>query len=137
MSRITGVLGKKRTAFVFGLLGGIGLSLIALFDNVYMIILFVFAASVFTSVAYPALRAAYEDYISRLGSFGNDFVGLEQSFSSVAYIIGPILAGGLAALFGAQRAFSFMGILLAVVSAFALVVVPRKIRMPHADLNRC
>jgi len=134
LPKITAKFGKKKTAFISALFASVFVLLFGLASDVYLLILLVFSGSVFLSIANPALYAAYEDYVSRLGKFNNDMIGLEQTASSVGYVVGPLLAGGIAATAGVQHTFIFTGALLLVTSLVCLFVVPRKIRMPQKEL---
>ena len=134
LPKITARLGKKKTAFISALFAATFVLLFGLASNVYLLIFLVFSGSVLLSIANPALYAAYEDYVSRLGKFNNDMIGLEQTASSVGYVIGPLLAGAIAATAGVQQTFVFTGALLLVTSVVCLIVVPRKIRMPQKEL---
>jgi len=134
LPKITARIGKKKTAFISALFAAVFVLLFGLASDVYLLIFFVFAGSVLLSIANPALYAVYEDYVSRLGKFNNDMIGLEQTASSVGYVVGPLLAGGIAATAGVQHTFVFTGVLLLITSLICLVVVPRKIRMPQKEL---
>lgn len=135
LPKITARLGKKRTAFTSALVAALFLILFGLSSDVYLLILLVLISSVFLSISTPALYAAYEDYVSRLGKFNNDMVALGQSAGSIGYIIGPPLAGGIAAAWGNHNTFIFSGILLLSTSIMCLLVVPRKIKMPQKELT--
>lgn len=62
-------------------------------------------------------------------------MGMESSIYSVGYIIGPILSGLLADIYGHQGVFLIMGIALGVISLLCLLFVPRKIYLPQKALN--
>jgi len=128
-------MGKKRAAFLSGTLSGLILSLGGLTSNPLLLLGLVFFSSLLNSISVPEIAAVFEDYVQRLGPMGDDLIGLQSSATSLSYIIGPILAGTLAAVLGNQVTFTAMGILLASVSAFALIIVPRKIRMPQKELS--
>jgi MFS family permease len=126
--------GKKRTAIVTSLIGSLALVSMGLIIRIEFILLAVFLYSVFTSISFPAIYACFEDYTKRLGDFDTDLIGLEQSSSSTAYLIGPILAGLVAVYFTEQKVFFVFGVLLGIVALAALIVTPRKIRMPQSEL---
>jgi MFS family permease len=94
----------------------------------------IFIAAFFLGIALPLIYATIEDYIERLGHSANALVGLENSTTSVAFIVGPVLAGWTAALIGNQAVFTVMGILLFACSFLAIMVVPRKIHLPQQSL---
>jgi hypothetical protein len=127
-------VGKKRTSLILGFLAGAFLSTLFLIENIYLTLIVVIIAAVFNSLAYPFLYAVFEDYISRLGNFANDYMGIEQAATSVSYIIGPILGGFLATILGEPTAFSLAGAGLAIISVAVYVIIPRKIKMPQKEL---
>lgn len=126
--------GKKRTAFVSGLICGLLFVASGFLNQTLLFILFVFIASVFQGMAMPEIFGAVEDYLERLGPRANALVGLENSTTSLAFIIGPILAGIIATLTGDRLVFAFMGGLITIISFIALLVVPRKIRLPQSAI---
>jgi MFS family permease len=126
--------GKKRAAFIAGMIGGIILAMVGFAQNDLLILGLVFASSCFLSLSWPEMSAAFEDYVSRLGKTANEFIGLQSSVISLSYILGPILAGAIASVVGNQATFTVVGIFLTLVSIFSLVVVPRKIHMPQTAL---
>jgi MFS family permease len=127
--------GKKRAAFISGILGGLVFTFTGFVQNIPAFVFSVFIAATVMSLAWPEISAVIEDYVSRLGDFGNDIIGLQSSSASLAYIVGPILSGAIATIIGNKLTFSAMGIILLMVSVMALLVVPRKIKMPISELN--
>lgn len=129
------IIGKKRTAFVAGLLGGIVIACSYLASDYNFFLMFIGLAAILLAVGNPEIHGAIEDYCERLGHHANSLVGLTNSMGSLAYIIGPIIAGAIALQVGAQKTFSVIGILLAIVSLLALIVVPRKVKLPQTKLH--
>jgi len=127
--------GKKRIAFYSAFVSACLLILQGFMQNDSIFILLAFTSSLFSAIAIPEIYATFEDYMSRLGSHGNDIVGLENSAGSLAYIVGPIVAGGIAALVGYRFTFTIVGIFLALCSLTALIIVPRKIKMPKKAIE--
>lgn len=134
--RISDKIGKKRTAIVSSMLASLFLIFVGLNTRVNIILFLVFAYSAFTALTYPAINATFEDYIKRLGEYDTDLIGLEQSSISLAYIVGPALAGLVSSIFSEQMVFSVFGFLLLICAIFALIVTPRKIRMPQLELSK-
>lgn len=126
--------GKKKWAEIFMLLAGLILAGLALSDNVPLMIIIVFLSSTMLSVAYPLIDAVYSDVLARLGHERKHLIGLSSSVISLAYIIGPIIAGALATEVGEKMTFVVMGGLLAVISIILLAVTPRKLRMPQQEI---
>lgn len=128
--------GKKRAAFISGILGGAFFAISGFITSVPLFVFVVFLASMALSLAWPEMSATIEDYIARLGAFGNDVIGLESSAVSISYIIGPILSGFVASIFGNQQTFSIIGFMLLIVSILSFFIVPRKIKMPVTALKQ-
>lgn len=126
--------GKKRLSFIVGILSGILLGIGGFVYNINIFLLSVLLSSVFTALATPAIQAVFEDYIVRLGPHGNDMIALDRSAVNLAYILGPALSVFLGSIIGDQKTFGLTGILLAVTSTIALIIVPRKIRLPQKEL---
>jgi MFS family permease len=129
-------LGKKRLAFGCGAVGGVLLFVATLLEShPLLLILTIFTSAIFSSVSYPAILAATQDYVTRLGEFGGEMVGLQNASSSLGYVIGPILAGWAGMQFGNIHAVGLIGLLLLGVSMLNLIIVPRKIHLPQKELQ--
>jgi DHA1 family multidrug resistance protein-like MFS transporter len=131
---ISKFMGKKKASFLSGLGIGISLLLVGLVSQPIFIIALVCLSSVFSSIAMPEMSAVFEDYAQRLGKTGEDIVGLQSSAGSLAYILGPIMGGLLATFIGNHLTLSVIGLLSLSVSIICLIVVPKKIRMPQAEI---
>lgn len=124
---VTNKLGKKKTA-IFGLLGGSAfLSLLGWMREPGLILLTVLFASVFLGFAWPALRAAFADYIQEAGRYEKEIEGLEDFYNNLGYVIGPASAGILADVLGNARAFSAVGILGMATALILMKLTPKKI----------
>ena len=129
-------LGKKRAAFLAGIVGSALLSIGFWFVSGIYLVAIVFAAALFIGLAYPEIYATFEDYIARLDNFHADMVGLEGSAANLAYVLGPIMAGFLGSLLGPKFTIGVFALLVLATSVLALAVTPRKLRMPQAELNK-
>lgn len=140
LGMLTGVLarplGKKRTAFVAGVLAGVGLITMSQMGSVPLILVTTFLASCGLSLIFPELSAVFEDFVARSRQTGNDLVGLAAISSSAAYVLGPIAAGFLSDHIGSQSVFGVWGLAILFLSVMAFVVVPRKIKLPQQKLIR-
>lgn len=128
--------GKKKWAELFMLMSGVVLSLLPLMNKVEYILAVVFVSSCLSSVTYPLVDAVYSDIVSRMGRERKHMVGLTNSTSSLAYIVGPILAGGIAQFVGVKNTFMVMGTLTALVAVVLLFVTPKKLKLPQSELAR-
>lgn len=126
--------GKKKWAEIFILLGGLVLMLITLVKSVEWILGVVFVASIFFGMAWPLVDATYSDYGVRMKRGIKHMIGMSSSTMSLAYIIGPILAGVLAQTTGEIRSFVWVGALVALLASLLLFVTPRKIRLPQEEM---
>jgi MFS family permease len=133
-AHISGYLGKKRTAFIGGMLAGLCFVVAGLSTGVINLLVLIFIAAFFMGLAVPQMYAAIEDYIERLGQSANALVGLENSATSAAFIVGPILAGIIASKLSNQLTFTAIGAVFFTISLIALIIVPRKIHLPQQSL---
>lgn len=133
--RIYGALGKKRTAFVAGI--GAGLSLISLgfLQNIYLILGAVFVSALFSGIAFILMSATYEDFVTRLGGDGNNMVSIGQISQNLAYALGPMFFGLVSKDGNYGHSFIAGGEILVACSVLAILVVPRKIKMPHKEIR--
>lgn len=127
--------GKKKWAERFMLLGGIFLALLFFKDSVFYELAMVFLSSVMLSVTYPLVDAVYSDIVARMGRERKHVIGLSSSMVSLAYIVGPVLAGWIASQVGERMTFVTMGIAMAVVSTFLLFTTPKKLLLPQQEIK--
>lgn len=127
--------GKKRTAFIFGILGGLIYIVSGFMPTALSFVVVIFLAAMCTAIVWPEIKAVVEDYVERLGVQGNLMVSLENSTTSLAYVFGSIFAGYIATVVGEQQTFSVMGILLVLVALAGLIVMPRKVRLPQQKIQ--
>jgi MFS family permease len=124
---LTARFGKKRTAFAGLFAGSILLSCFSFFSNPYLLIVLVFASSFFTSVALPAINAAYADYISESSQVEGEIESLEDFAFNSAYVLGPVSAGLLTDLVGIPHAFSLLGFYGVITALVLLLITPKSI----------
>lgn len=127
--------GKKRVAFLCGIGTGLGLLAAGFVHNIYLVLIAIFFSSMFSAIAIPEVAASFEDYVSRLGKFGPHMIGLQSSAISSAYVVGPIVAGAFSSIVGNQETFAVVGGMMLVVSIVALIITPRKLKMPQAEIG--
>jgi len=127
--------GKKRLAIKLLFLSGIFLGLLGIFDAIYWQLTMVFLSSLMLSFVYPLTDGVYTDIIARMGKERKHMIGLSNSTSSIAYIIGPIMAGLIASSFGEKNTFVVMGILTAIVSVVLYFLTPKKLKVPQKEIK--
>lgn len=128
--------GKKRVAFVSGIIGGCLLFVATRMSSPELLVGVSFLAACFTSLSLPSAMGAIQNYVTRLGVFGGEMIGMSNAAGSIGYIIGPLLAGSIALLIGELATVGVMALVLAGVAAVNFVIVPRKVRLPQHELNR-
>ena len=128
-------LGKTKTVFATAMVGSIILGVGAMLVGVdAMIVPVILVSSLFIAIDFPEVGALFEGYFGRVGEFGNDLTGLRNSAFSLAYVIGPILAGFLAESLNYSQILIVFAVLLFITGGIALVATPENIRMPKARL---
>ncbi|HET7098782.1 MAG TPA: MFS transporter, partial [Patescibacteria group bacterium] len=130
LARMTVFNGKKRLAMKFLLVSGIFLTILGFVNSIYLILLSVLASSILLAVAFPLVNGIYSDIIARMGVERKHLIGLSNSSISIAYIIGPALAGIISNLVGEEKTFSVMGAITILVAVTLLILTPKKIRLP-------
>lgn len=131
INRFTLLWGKKRVAFVSLLCSGLILSLFALISQPWAHVVLVLCASLFMTMAVPAINGAISDYVSETPELEKEIIGLADFSSNVAWVIGPIAAGGLAQLIDIPRTFTAIGMVQAVVAIILLLKALGPIRVPR------
>lgn len=127
--------GKKRAAFLAGVLAGVGLITMSQLQTVPGILFATFVGSIGLALSFPLLCAVFEDYVARAGKFGNDMIGLTAIMGSIGYVVGPIVNGFLADHIGTQAVFGMWGGIMLFLSFLALAVVKRKVKVPHREIE--
>lgn len=127
--------GKKILTEKFLIIAGIFLIGLAVNGSIYWQLLMVLLASSALSICYPLLEGVYTDIVARMGKEKNDLIGLTSSVVNVSYIIWPPVVGVVAALIGERLTFSFVGVLVVVVSVILLFVTPKKLRLPQEEIK--
>lgn len=124
---ITKRYGKKKTAFVSFILGALSLSAFMFLHDFITVLLCMFVTGLFISFSLPAIEGAYADYISETGKVEKEIEAVIDFFTNLGFIVGPILAGLLADLFGNADAFSLLGIVSAWLAFLLLRITPKHI----------
>ena len=95
----------------------------------------VFVWSVLSAMAWPLLDAVYTDLLARMGRENIHMVGLKNASNSIAYMIGPIMSGGLATVVVNIESFAYMGGLMVMVAIVLLILTPRKVKLPQTEIK--
>lgn len=135
LSRMQIATAKKRKTYLLILASGIVLATIGLRNEVWWYLLIVLLSSFLLALAWPILDAVYTDLLARMGRERKHLIGLGNSTMSLAYVVGPFIAGTLAQYTGEVGSFVAMGILLAVTAGCLLFVTPRKLLLPQQEIG--
>lgn len=127
--------GKKKWAEKLMLLGGVVLGLLAWVKSVEGIILVVILSSILMSMSWPLLDAIYTDLVVRSRRGRKHMIGLSSSTLSLAYVIGPILAGWLSGKYGEVETFAIIGWGVVVICVILLWVTPKKLHLPQQEMT--
>jgi MFS family permease len=71
-----------------------------------------------------------------MGREEKHLIGLSRSTISIAYIVGPVLAGFIASQVGERMTFSVVGTVVIVVAIFLLLTTPRKLKLPQEEIAK-
>lgn len=127
--------GKKKLAELFLLIAGLLMIFLVLAESTLLVLVISLLIGVATALCWPLKDAIYTDVVNRMGHQGKHMIGLSNSTVSIAYIIGPILSGALATIFGEKNTFVVIGILIVFVSLLLLIFTPRKMRLPEKEIE--
>lgn len=128
--------GKKRLSQKFLLLAGLFLSLIFLNNSISWLLLMVLTSSIALGLSYPFLDGVYSDIMSRLGKERKHMIGFTGSIVNISYIIWPPIAGLMTKVGNERTTFVYMGILTMVISIILLIVTPKKLKLPQAEISK-
>ncbi len=126
--------GKKKWAERLMLMGGVVLGLLTWVKSVEGIILVVIISSILMSMSWPLMDAIYTDLVVRSRRGRKHMIGLSSSTLSLAYVIGPILAGWLSGTFGEVETFAIIGWGVALTCMVLLWVTPKKLHLPQREM---
>ena len=127
--------GKKILTEKFLIVAGIFLIALAISDTVYWQLSMVLLSSAALSICYPLLDGVYTDIVARMGHEKNDLIGLTSSVVNVSYIVWPPVVGIVAGIIGERLTFSFVGVLVVIVSVILLFITPKKLRLPQEEIK--
>lgn len=132
---VTKRFGKKRTGLVGLFIGSLVICLLYFISQPLGILGIVLIASTCLSISFPAVQGAYVDYISETPEYEKEIEGLADFFGNVGYVVGPILGGFSAQLFGYQGTFASLGLFGIIGALFLLLLTPKKIKLYPLHYN--
>ncbi|EKD56802.1 MAG: hypothetical protein ACD_58C00092G0016 [uncultured bacterium] len=129
VGEITKKYGKKNTAYYSLLLGSLILLFLSFTQNPYLVIFIIFASSFFIDISMPSVNGCYADYISEDSDVEKEIEGVEDLFTNLGYIIGPVLAGICADLFGTAQTFTIFGFFGVIIAIILIISTPKHINI--------
>lgn len=127
--------GKKKMSLKFLILASFFLILMIFNLPIPLYVLCVFMSSLMLGVTYPLVDAVYSDIVARMGRERKHLVGLSNSTSTIAYIIGPILAGFITGRVGNRLTFVAIGAATFIVAIIVYFVIPKKLKLPQEEIR--
>lgn len=124
---VTNRLGKKKTAFYALLASSLIFCLFTFINSSIILIAMSFGASFCLAFAWPAISGAYADYMNESPNLEKEINTLQDSFTNLGYIIGPIIAGFSSQYLGHLASFSLLGLIGLVLSLIFMKITPKHI----------
>lgn len=124
---VTAKFGKKRSGFLAFAIGSAILTLLAFVTDPVVVIGVIFFASAAIAMAWPAINGVYANYINEAPRVEKEIEGVQDFFTNIGYVIGPMLAGFLAQAFGDANSFAIIGLIGVIAGLLLLVFTPKKI----------
>lgn len=122
-------IGKKNFIIIGLLIASLGIFLISLSSNIFLLSLSVMISSFgIFSVAWPAVSGLFEDKSTQMIGRGEsgEAVGLLEIFENIGYIIGPILGGILINSLDFGLTFKTLAGLMLVLSIVSFIVLKKE-----------
>ncbi len=125
--------GKKRTAIYSLFFSSLFLGLFLFFDSPTILIILSFFSGAFLALCDPANKATYADYVSETKDLELEIESQADFATNLGYVIGPILAGYLADVFGNIPAFGIIGGIGIIISIILIFITPKEINIVLED----
>jgi MFS family permease len=126
---LTDRFGQKRTAVASLFLGSLFVLGIGFAESAYVLLLLAFVSSFFFALSFPAMSGAYADYVAEARPIATEITTIEDAFTNMGYIIGPIAAGLISEFAGYQYAFTALGVYGAVIALIIWRMMPQHINV--------
>jgi predicted MFS family arabinose efflux permease len=119
--------GKKNTALAGLLVGSLFATMVGFITLPIILIGVIFCTSFGFSLAWPTINSAYADYIRADHSFSKEIEAVEDWFTNLGDMIGPIVGGYSAQFLGNAHSFIAIGIFGVTASLILFWFTPNKI----------
>ncbi len=130
--RIAARYSKERTAYGAQFASALCLIPIFFVSSGVAVVAMVFVAASFAAIAIPAFQSMFTDYIEVRGDLEKEIESLEDLYTNLGYVFGPILAGFSSDLLGFNTTFGILGAVVALIG-FALIIVDRRDTVPFVQ----
>ena len=127
--------GKRKLAIKLTALAGIFLIPLGFYYQAFAQLALVLVSAIFLAMALPLTNAVYSDIVERMGRERKHLIGLSLSTWSIAYIVGPIVAGFIARSIGEAQTFTVLGVFAVIVSLILLITSPNQLRLPQKEIK--
>lgn len=134
ISKLTTRFNKIKLLYTTSILGGVGLSLFGLVENIEYVLILTLISSIFIATAHIIVEGLLLGLINLLHDDENYLIGLRGFATDLGYLFGPFLAGVFAAKVGLIDSFAWLGIFTAVTSILVLIFLSGDIRLPHKEI---
>jgi MFS family permease len=132
VGRYTKKFGKKYGAIISFFLGSCLLLLFPFFGMTPWILLGVFFASVGISLSLPSINGAYADYIAETEEYEKEIEGLQDFYTNLGFVFGPMSAGYLSDTIGNLEAFVFLGLFCGAAVVVLTLFMPKSINVKES-----
>lgn len=129
VEKATRAAGKKRTALIGALLASIVLSGLLLYQTQAYVLILVVLSSTCIAFCLPSLNSTFSDYIHETKSYEQEIQGLQDFFTNIGYVIGPILAGYFSQYNGTIESFGYFGLIGIAITVCTFFLLPKHIRV--------
>lgn len=127
---------KKKFSQIFLTIGSAFLAMLFLAEgSKFLILLLITLGSFSLAFIGPLNEAVYSDLLERLKKDRLHLLGIAKANVSIAFIIGPLLAGFLADRLDYLVTFSIVGVFGVIVGLILLLVTPKKIRISQSKIR--
>jgi MFS family permease len=121
--------GKKHGAIISFFLGACILTLFPLAGATAWILPLVLVASLGLSLSVPLIQGSFADYIAETEEYEKEIEGLEDFYTNLGFIFGPMLAGFLSDQLGNVETFAVLGLFAGTCAVVLTLFMPKSINL--------
>ena len=128
-------VGKKKWAARFLIMGSLSLMMVGFVGNIWFLLGSVMLAGFFLAMAFPLIDSVYTDLVARARKGRKHIMGMSSATFSLAYVIGPIMAGFISGKVGEEMTFSIIGGIVFLIATCLLIITPKKLKLPQDEIK--